>query len=161
MTIRLRQLSTAMLLLAIFGAAAAQDEGAEEAEPRRCINTGSILKTRIIDDSNVVFIMRRDEIYLNNLSSRCHGLSRAGRFSYRIQTRSLCELETITVIESGTLGQPLGRTCSLGMFKPVTMDALLTRFAPVIRQRQAEKMEAPSIEEIGAEDDEDQPDQED
>ncbi len=149
MAIRLTALFAVILIICAPGPAFGQDEETDAKEPRRCINTGSVLRTRVIDDQNVVFMMRRDEMYLNTLRSRCHGLSRTGSFSYRIQTRSLCELETITVIERGTIGQPLGRTCSLGMFKPVTMEELTQQFAPVIRERQLKRVEPPPIEEIG------------
>jgi len=142
MTIRLHQLLPVLLVLVATMATAEPDEGIDDAEPRRCINTGSILRTKIIDDANVVFIMRRSEMYLNTLRSRCTGLSRSGSFSYSTQTRSLCELERITVIEGGQIGRSMGRSCSLGQFQPVTMDDLERRFAPVIRQRQQEQMGA-------------------
>ena len=156
MTIRLHQLLPVVFMLVAPIAVADEAEGVDDHKPRRCINTGSILQTRVIDDGHVVFMMRRNEMYLNTLRSRCGGLSRNGRFSYRLQTRSLCELETITVIESGTFGNPFGRSCTLGMFKPVTMEDLTTQFAPVIRQRQLEKMGAPPIEEITGDDEEEQ-----
>ena len=152
MTIRkCRFLPLLLLPLASISAAEQEEDGVGQ-EPRRCINTGSVLKTRIIDDSHVVFMMRRDEMYLNALRSSCTGLARHGAFSYRIQTRSLCELEVITIIESGSVGSPLGRSCTLGLFEPVTMEDLAVRFAPLIQQRQLEDVDTADIEEIAEED---------
>ena len=71
-----------------------QVDGVDD-EPRRCINTGSILRTRIIDDSNIVFIMRGDKMYLNTLRKPCSGLARGGSFYYATPTRSLCEMQRI------------------------------------------------------------------
>lgn len=150
MTDRLHQFLPLLLILVAPIATAELDEGVADAEPKRCINTGWILKTKVIDDGNVVFMMRRNEMYLNTLRSRCRGLARYGRFAYTIQTRSLCELERITIVEEGTIGRPQGRSCTLGMFQPVTMDDLARRFAPVIRQRQQEQAGA-DIEEIAEE----------
>ncbi len=146
MTIRLYQLIPVLLFLVTPIAIAEQDDGVNDAKPKRCINTGSILRTKIIDDANIVFIMRRNQVYLNTLRSRCTGLSRRGRFAYSTQTRSLCELEIITVIEGGGLGQPLGRSCSLGQFHPVTMEDLEARFERRIPQ--PGKVAAPEIEEV-------------
>ena len=52
------------------------------------------------------------------------------------------------MIEDGSIARPLGRSCTLGMFQPVTMEGLSTRFAPLIRQRMGDNMEAADIEEI-------------
>lgn len=159
MTIRLYLLLPVLLFLVTSMAIAEPDESVANAEPKRCINTGSILRTKIIDDANIVFIMRRNKTYLNTLRSRCTGLTRSGRFAYATQTRSLCELERITLIEGGGIGQPLGRSCSLGQFKPVTMEELEARFERRIRQ--PEKVATPDIEEVtGKDTEEDLPDAE-
>ena len=148
-----------MLLVLVAPVATAElEDGVDDDALKRCINVGSILRTRIINDSNIVFIMRRDEMYLNTLRSNCTGLSRRGRFAYKTQTRSLCELERITVIEGGTIGQPSGRSCTLGQFQPVTMEELALRFAPIIQERRNEKIAEPHIEEIAGEDAEEQTD---
>ncbi len=158
MSVRLYKLLPALLVLITPIAAAESEEGVDDDALKRCINVGSILQTRIIDDNNIVFMMRRDEMYLNTLRSNCTGLSRRGRFAYKTQTRSLCELERITVIEDGTIGQPLGRSCTLGQFRPVTMEDLAVRFEPTIRQRQNEKIAEAQIEEVAAEEAEEQSD---
>jgi hypothetical protein len=56
------------------------------------------------------------------------------------------------VIEGGSIGQALGRSCTLGLFHSVTMEDLESRFAPHIQQRRFKKMEAPPIEYISGED---------
>ena len=131
---------------------AADPEVGVDDSSTRCINVGLILRTRIVDDSNIVFIMRRDEMYLNTLRSRCTGLARRGSFTYRIQSRSLCELERINVIEGGSIGQPLGRSCTLGLFHSVTMEDLEARFAPLIQERRLKEVEGALIEDVSDED---------
>jgi len=156
MTIRLHRLLPALLVVVAPIVTAEPQEGRDNDGPRRCINTGAVLRTKVINDANVLFIMRSDEMYLNTLRSRCNGLARYGRFAYTIQTRSLCELERITVIEEGSVVRPRGRSCTLGMFQPVTMKDLSMRFAPLSPQGTGDKIEAADIEEVveqGAADD--------
>lgn len=149
MTIRLYRLLPVLLWLVTPVAIAGPDEGIDDTEPERCINTGAILRTKIINDANILFIMRRNRIYLNTLRSRCTGLARRGSFAYSTQTRSLCELERITVIEGGGIGRPLGRTCSLGQFQRVTIEDLEARFTRPVPQ--PEKVATPEIEDVTGE----------
>ncbi len=156
MNFRMLVIPVAYFLVAPLAAAEPEEDAIDAS--KRCINTGSILQTRIIDDGNIVFMMRRDKMYLNTLRGTCTGLARRGSFTYTIQTRSLCELETINVIEDGHIGQALGRSCTLGRFQPVTMEELEDRFAPLIQERRVKKAGVPPIEEISGDDDTDDAD---
>ena len=150
MNFRLHMFLVASVLVVPIVAADPED-GVDDSSTR-CINVGLILRTRIVDDSNIIFIMRRDEMYVNTLRSRCTGLARRGSFTYRIPSRSLCELERINVIEGGSIGQPLGRSCTLGLFHSVTMEDLETRFAPLIQERRLKEVESAVIEDVSGED---------
>ena len=119
-----------------------------EDEHERCVNIGLILRTKVVDDANVVFFMRNDEMLLNTLRNRCRGLARRGSFTYNINSRSLCELDRITVIEGGSFSEPLGRSCTLGRFRPITMEELARQFAPVIPEPGVEEVEMPDVEEV-------------
>lgn len=132
--------------------AAGEEDTFDDDTSMRCINIGLILRTKVVDDSNVVFFMRNDEMLLNTLRSRCSGLARRGRFAYKINSRSLCELNRITVIEGGSFSEPLGRSCSLGRFRPVTMEDLARRFAPVDPILRREEVETPPVEDVLVED---------
>ena len=151
MNFRLHTFLVVSLLVAPIVAAEPVD-GVDDDSSTRCINIGKILRTRVVDDSNIVFMMRSDEMYLNTLRSRCTGLARHGSFTYRILSRSLCELEKISVIEVGSIEQPMGRSCTLGRFHSVTMEDLGERFTPLIQERRFKKVEAPPIEDVSGED---------
>lgn len=129
-----------------------QVDGVDD-EPRRCINTGSILRTRIIDDSNIVFIMRGDKMYLNTLRKPCSGLARGGSFYYATPTRSLCEMERIGHADYMTVGRSLGGRCALGIFKRTSLEDLERIFAPRFKEPETREVNPPSIEEFDTEDD--------
>ncbi|MDJ0927381.1 MAG: hypothetical protein QNJ73_06965 [Gammaproteobacteria bacterium] len=89
---------------------------------QNCIRVDSIRNTRIHDDSTILFYMTGGKAYVNNLPHRCSGLRMAGAFGYKTSTRSLCNVDMITVIRSG-IGGP-GVRCGLGMFKPITPEEI-------------------------------------
>lgn len=135
------------VLLAPVVAASDEDPFDEDAS-LRCVNIGLILRTKVVDDGHVVFVMRNDEMLLNTLRSRCSGLARRGSFTYKINSRSLCELDRIAVIDGGSFSEPLGRSCSLGRFRPVTMEDLAREFAPVLPSLRLDKVEPPPVEDV-------------
>ena len=94
----------------------------------RCISLTRLDRTDIIDDRNIVFHMRTDEIYLNQLPNRCPGLKSAGRFSYRPTVNRLCNTDSIRILRDagpGGLGLREGVGCRLGYFKPITEDEIV------------------------------------
>jgi hypothetical protein len=152
MMIHMRNLAPLILLLAAPVSLAEPENDVDDDGSRRCINVGRILKTRVIDDNNIVFVMRHDHMYLNQLRGSCVGLARNGAFTYQISTRSLCELDWITVLVSGSIGNAMGNSCSLGRFRPATLEDLALRFAPMIQPPAEKEVELPPIEEMGQED---------
>jgi hypothetical protein len=153
MVIQLRNLAPLILFLAAPVSPAEPESDVVDDGSRRCINVGRILKTRVMDDNNIVFMMRHDRMYLNQLRSSCIGLARNGAFTYRIPTRSLCELDWITVLMSGSIGNAMGNSCTLGRFRPVTLEDLAMRFAPLIQPPAEKEVEPPPIEEMAQEND--------
>ena len=85
----------------------------------RCISLSRIDNTRILDNSNILFYMRRDKIYLNNLPHRCPGLKSAGTYMYRSSIDRLCNVDFITVLHSSGGGYSPGAGCGLGLFFPI------------------------------------------
>lgn len=101
--------------------ARAQDEF--DRAPEDCVRASRIRSTQVIDDRNVLFYMRGNLVYRNELPESCPRLAYEGRFLYerRVGQRigRLCSIDSITVLESfGAL--PYGATCRLGKFHPIT-----------------------------------------
>lgn len=85
----------------------------------RCISLSRIDNTRILDNSNILFYMLGNKIYLNNLPHRCPGLKSAGTYMYRTSIDRLCNVDFITVLRSSGGGYSPGAGCGLGLFFPV------------------------------------------
>lgn len=114
-------LFVALLLIAL--AAAASDEPSVAGETN-CVDISRIDRTRILDDSTILFYMRGPDIFINRLPKRCAGLRNAGTFSYRTSLTRLCNVDIINVLRQ-TGGQFMpGPSCGLGMFQPITAEAI-------------------------------------
>lgn len=149
-----------LLVAALLPAMALQpllaEEGAanEEGELERCINTRFIRSTSVENDRNIVFFMRGNKIYLNTLPSECRGLSREGRFSYVSYSNRLCRSDRINVMSDSGFGVHYGRSCKLGMFRPVTKEDLADLFDRPDQPIKTKEVEAPEVEDVVAEEDE-------
>ena len=88
----------------------------ESVPSERCLNLASVDDTEIIDDRNILFYMKGNEIYRNVLPRRCFGLQRNDAFSYRTSGRQLCNVDLITVLQQLGGGLDQGVTCRLGLF---------------------------------------------
>ena len=84
-------------------------------EVTNCLSSARIRSMKAIDDSH--FLVRvGGQYYLNTVSHRCHGASRAGnRIQYTNSTGSLCRNEIIRVVDNST-GMTVG-SCGLGGFE--------------------------------------------
>ncbi len=111
---------------AMSGAAAAGDDTAAideiDREPVRCITASRIDRTEIVDERTVVFYMRGNQIYRNQLTQNCPRLLREKRFSYEVRTSQLCNVDFITVLEYWGSSLRPGPSCGLGMFYPITKE---------------------------------------
>ncbi len=99
---------------------AAQDEERADAAERRCVSLTAIARTRIVDDRTILFYMRDGTIYRNDLTHACPGLSREGKFMYRVAAHQLCNVDTISVLEDYGFAYVQGPACGLGPFTPVS-----------------------------------------
>ena len=149
------------VLLAVFCIpviSAAADDVEDEADTKigeRCINSRTIRRTDVVDDSNVVFYMRGTKVYLNTLPKPCKGLADERRFTYGSFTRSLCEFDRISVLKDSTFGAYEGRSCKLGRFIPVTQEEAAYFFHPQDRVTEPEPVDPPPVEEFDIDDPED------
>ena len=83
-------------------------------EIENCVWIRRIHSTKVIDDFNILFRMKGNKAYLNKLPRRCPRLGFEKSFSYRLHSSQLCNVDTITVIDSS--GIIHGPTCGLGKF---------------------------------------------
>jgi hypothetical protein len=116
-------------------AIAEKDQDGADTKPARCISMGSVQTTTIVDDDRILFYQRGGRIYLSSLDRTCVGLTRSGRFSYKVQSGAryvrVCDTDNITVLErTGS-----GFTCGLGEFVPVSAEAAAEIFATGTTQR--------------------------
>jgi hypothetical protein len=79
-----------------------------------CLTTYQIDRTKIVDDSTIIFYMNNGKAWQNTLKHKCSGLKNANGFSYTSQADTICSnLQIIKLVDSGT-------RCGLGEFTPFT-----------------------------------------
>jgi hypothetical protein len=98
-------------------AAFAQGEESLDRAPQECISTGRINYTRVIDDDTILFYMISQAIYRNTLPQACTGLGLRQRFAYSTANGKLCDVDYITVPDSGRVVP-----CTLGVFQRITRE---------------------------------------
>ena len=80
----------------------------------RCIQASRIRTSRVIDDYNILFIMKGKKAYLNTMKHRCSRLGFEKSFSYELHVNQLCNIDIITVFDS--TGGIQGPSCGLEKF---------------------------------------------
>lgn len=81
-----------------------------------CVSLMSVRDTDIIDDYAMLVDMGRD-MYLNEMTGRCSGLSREGRYVHEAPHGRMCRGDIIRVLDS--FGGYRG-SCVLGAFEKLT-----------------------------------------
>lgn len=125
----------------------AQDEGVDDGS-KRCLNARSIRGTEVIDDNHVVFEIQGRRLFLNVLPKSCTGLSKDRRFSYEISTRSLCAHDKIRILREAGNTFYEGRSCSLGRFHPVTVEALEALEQDGTQPPEPQEVESADVEDV-------------
>ncbi|HEC01649.1 MAG TPA: hypothetical protein ENI91_08140 [Sphingomonadales bacterium] len=80
----------------------------------RCILTSRIRTSKVIDDYNILFIMKGKKAYLNTMKHRCSRLGFEKSFIYELHVNQLCNVDIITVFDS--TGGIRGPSCGLEKF---------------------------------------------
>lgn len=117
-------------LAATFGGdgAAQESKHPNDDEPsvaKRCLNHPTIARTRILNDRNIVFITKDDEIYNNELPRQCPSLRRGSLVNYAIANRQVCAGGQFQVLwQTGPGNYTPAFTCYLGGFVPITESQL-------------------------------------
>ena len=88
--------------------------------PVSCISLTQIQESRVRDDWTIDFRVSGTKWYRNTLPNRCNSLGFEKAFSYQTSLSQLCNVDIITVIETGGGGGPRG-SCGLGQFQPVAL----------------------------------------
>ena len=82
---------------------------------QHCVNRSRIRRTEVLNDYTILFHMRgRRKIFKNELPYRCFNLGFYEAFSYTLSTNLLCNVDIITVFNSG---HGFGPSCGLGDFE--------------------------------------------
>jgi hypothetical protein len=116
---------TCIAALAAAGASSAQEEADRESRDRdrnatHCVRVQSIDQIDIVDSDTMVFRLRGDDVYRNELPYNCPGLQSGDTLMYRTTVGQLCDVDVITVLEDWGFGFAPGASCGLGMFHPIT-----------------------------------------
>jgi hypothetical protein len=111
--------------LSAVGTSSAQEEADRDTRDRdrnatHCVRVQSIDKIDIVDSDTMVFRLRGDDVYRNELPYNCPGLQSGDTLMYRTTVGQLCDVDVITVLEDWGFGFAPGASCGLGMFHPIT-----------------------------------------
>jgi hypothetical protein len=113
----------ALLAIAVPGAAQQNEDAAvaEATGPRSCLPQPQIQRTKILDNRNIVFVTRNDEIYNNQLPKQCMNLNRRSLVNYGIANGRVCAGDRFQVmLETAPKNFLPGPMCELGAFVPIT-----------------------------------------
>lgn len=88
-------------------------------ESTACLQLRRIDHTHVVDDQNILFYLRGDNIYLNHLENPAIGLDVNEPFMYETSVGRICENDFITVLERSVFGLRRGASSTLGRFEPV------------------------------------------
>ena len=91
----------------------------DDSEAKRCVPLARISSVRVLNRQSIEFKMLGGDVYINVLPHSCPGLRPDQPFMYRTSLSVLCDLDLITVLDTGGFGyRPMG-SCGLGRFRPV------------------------------------------
>ena len=113
-----------LLLAAVTGTPAqAQDGEALDRTPTDCILVNRVSRNQAVNDHQVVFFMRGNMYYRNDLDASCQALT-AGetRLVFHYRTRS-AKISRLCDYDSFTVERQVSRIgCGLGAFHPITAE---------------------------------------
>jgi hypothetical protein len=112
-------------LVAVFSVAGTIAQAQEELDrkPKDCVTEGQIVRHRAVDNRNILFFMKGNKVFRNELPTACPVLDPGEtRIVYRYRSQPsgstklirLCDTDSITVEKKGTTG------CRLGQFVAIT-----------------------------------------
>jgi hypothetical protein len=123
-------------------------------EARVCLDHPMVRRTRVLNNRNIVFVTRANEIYNNRLPEDCPSLRRGSLVRYPIEQRRFCAGSSFQVLWETTPNNYMPAfVCKLGYFVPITEDELedlLVETAPDRdrRPRRRSRREAITVEQV-------------
>ncbi|GAB3374979.1 DUF6491 family protein [Spongiibacter taiwanensis] len=91
-------------------------------EAERCLGITRIREMKVLDNRNILFYTRPDQVYLNTLDRACGGLTRFKAVTYKTSLHELCNVDIITVIDDVGGSFMRGASCGLGEFYPISAE---------------------------------------
>jgi hypothetical protein len=134
------------LAATLLGVAASAQDGEEQERnaPRdvqSCLSHPQIDRTKVLNDSNIIFVMRDDTIYASRLPKQCPSLRRNSVVNYAVESSRVCAGSYFQVLwnKGGAGNYAPGFVCQLGWFVPITPQELedLTAMTDPDRNRRA------------------------
>ena len=108
---------------------------------RTCLRTRAVDRVEILNDSMVLFHVRRNKAWLNKLSSRCLGLERDMIVNLRIHGGSVCRLDSFRGLSRMGGGVHPAAHCRLGDFEAMEGAQIDALRAALKEQREAAALE--------------------
>lgn len=118
MSIRILAVAAMAMGLALAGHVSAEEKAEEKAGGKKCVSLHSISSTKVLDNQRIKFEMDGGSDYVNMLPRKCPGLNKNTPIMYKTSLSQLCDLDTITVLNSMGGGYMPSATCGLGRFEP-------------------------------------------
>jgi hypothetical protein len=154
-------LRRSLLLVAAFGATSAGpvSAGDNAATATNCLTREQIRSTKVVDDRNVLFVMRDRTTYNNQLGRHCPGMRRSTPLSFTYADHRLCAGSTFSVLMRIGSGSPIavndpannvhytipgpgfvqGATCRLALFAPISDDEVKALMAAADEERRSRR----------------------
>lgn len=93
----------------------------DEVDSERCLNTMSYRRIEVLDNRRLAFHGRGDKVWLNQLRMPCVGLRSDHTLSFELRNNRVCAMDTFRGLTMSFGGpMPMGPTCFLGEFEPIT-----------------------------------------
>jgi len=123
------------------------DEG-EYTETTRCIQSGRIRQTQILDRRHIVYRMNNSEYYLVQFKHDCPMLDRNSTLIQKQHGSQLCALDTVTPVNGIGRSAFPGAPCQIPGFQSITKEqvALLKESLKLERKRKREVDKEPKPE---------------
>jgi hypothetical protein len=86
----------------------------------RCLSTFDYDSVEVAGEEYLLFYGRGDDVWVNELSSRCPGIEIYDALAFELHTDRICALDSVSGINRGFLSWDKGPTCALGEFSQVS-----------------------------------------
>ena len=107
----------------------------DEVDSERCLNTTSYRRVEVLDNRRLAFHGRGDRVWLNQLRMPCVGLRSDHTLSFELRSNQVCAMDTFRGLTMSFGGpMPMGPSCFLGEFEPITK-AQVTLLKDALKQQ--------------------------